>query len=463
MPQMQRGLPIVVGIAFFMEQLDATIIAPAIPDIATAFQTDPLNLNLTMTVYLMCGVAFIPVGGLLASRWGTRTVFQGAMALFVVSSVLCALSTNLIALCAARALQGVAAALMVPVGRIAIVRNTPRAELVKALAWMITPAMLGPLLGPPLGGLLTTWLTWHWIFLINVPIGLAVLWGARVYVPQIFLETPGRFDVVSWLLLAVALACAILGLEMLRHGTPTLHWLVFGALLVFALGGYARRSRRVSTPLLDFSLLSTATFRISLVAGSLLRVGYGALPFLLPLMLQLSLGLSALESGMALLATGAVAFLTKTQTTWMLRRWGFRRVLLVNGVFCAAALFLCGLFRVGWGLPVIAGVAALAGFVRAIQFNALAAIAYADLPMDKVAPATTLNTMAQQLSVTIGISVASLVVAWSSRMAGRSSPSAEDFSIAFYALALIGAAAIPSYLAVRRDAGQALSGHTARN
>lgn len=462
MLQKHRGLPIVVGVAFFMEQLDATIIAPAIPDIATAFQTDPLNLNLTMTVYLMCGVAFIPLGGLLAARWGTRTVFQTAMALFIVSSVFCALATNLLALCGARALQGVAAALMVPVGRIAIVRDTPRADLVAALAWMITPAMLGPLLGPPLGGLLTTWWSWHWIFLINVPIGLMVCWGARAYVPQIYLEATGRFDVRSWLLLALALACAILGLEMLRHGTPAPYGLMSGVLLVFALAAYARRSARVNSPLLDFGLLRTATFRTSVVAGSLLRVGYGALPFLLPLMLQLSLGLSALESGLALLATGAVAFLTKTQTTWMLRRWGFRRVLMINGVFCAAALLLCGLCRVGWGLPVIAAVAALAGFVRAIQFNALAAIAYADLPMDKVGPATTLNTMAQQLSVTLGISVATLVVAWSGRVGGRDAPSPDDFSMAFYVLALIGAAAIPSCMALQRDAGQALSGHKVR-
>ena len=456
-----HALPLVVGLAYFMEQLDATIIAPAIPDIAAAFHTDALNLNLTMTVYLLCGVGFIPAGGPLAARWGTRSVFQAAVALFIASSMLCAMATGLPGLCVARALQGIAAALMVPVGRTALVRDTPRAELVSALAWMITPAMLGPLLGPPLGGLLTTSLSWHWIFLINVPIGIAGLWGARRFVPQIFIETERRFDLTSWVLLAGTLACVIVGLETLRHGASPMRSGLAGALLLVGIALYARRAKGQAAPMLDFGLLSSPTFRTSFVAGSLLRVGYGALPFLLPLMLQIGLGFSPLQSGMTLLATGAIAFVTKTQTTWMLRRWGFRQVLLVNGVVCAAALGLCGLCRIPWGLPAIAAAASLAGFVRAIQFNALAAIAYADLPPEKVGPATTLNTMAQQLSVMMGISVAALVVDWSSRMAGRGVPAPEDFSAAFYAVALIGAAAIPSYRALRPDAGHQLSGNVA--
>ena len=463
MQKFHRGLPLVVGLAFFMEQLDATIIAPAIPDIALALETDPLSLNLTMTVYLVCGVGFIPVGGPLAARWGTRSVFQVAVAVFMASSVLCALATSLPMLCLARALQGVAAALMVPVGRTALVRDTPRGELVSALAWMITPAMLGPLLGPPLGGLLTTWLSWHWIFLINVPIGLAGLWGARRFVPQIYVEAEGRFDIPSWLLLAAALACVITGLEVLRHGASPVQSAILGVLFLLAVIAYARRSQGRVAPMLDFSLLRVSTFRTSFVGGSLLRVGYGALPFLLPLMLQVGLGFSALESGMILLATGAVAFITKTQTTWMLRRWGFRQVLLVNGIVCVAALCLCGLCRVSWGLPAIAVAASLAGFFRAIQFNALTAIAYADVPAEKVGPATTLNTMAQQLSIMLGISVAALVVDWSSRLAGHGIPSPQDFSVAFYVVAAIGAAAIPSYLALRRDAGQQLSGNGARS
>jgi hypothetical protein len=226
---------------------------------------------------------------------------------------------------------------------------------------------------------------------------------------------------------------------------------------------YSRRVRHQQVPMLELGLLRAPTFRTSFIGGSLLRVGYGALPFLLPLMLQIGLGVSALKSGMILLATGAVALVTKTQTTWMLRRWGFRQVLLVNGIVCAAALCVCGLCRVSWGLPAIAVAASLAGFVRAIQFNALAAIAYAELPAAKVASATTLNTMVQQLSVMVGISLATLVVDWSSRLAGRDAPGPADFSVAFYVVGAIGAAAIPSYLALRRDAGHQLSGNAARS
>lgn len=460
MQKIHRGLPIVVGLAFFMEQLDATIIAPALPDIAVDLGTDPLSLSLTMTVYLLCGVAFIPVGGALAARWGTCSVFRGAVALFVASSILCAVATELATLCVARALQGIAAALMVPVGRTALVRDTPRGELVAALAWMITPAMLGPLLGPPLGGLLTTWLSWHWVFLINVPIGLAGWWAARRFVPQIFIEPEGRFDLTSWMLLAVTLGAFVAGLELLRHGTPAV--LPVSVAGVFLLGAllYTRRAKGGAGQMLDFSLLRTRTFRTSFISGSLLRVGYGALPFLLPLMLQVGLGFSALESGVTLLATGAVALVTKTQTTWMLKRWGFKRVLLVNGIACAAALWLCGLCRVSWGLPAIAVAASVAGFVRAIQFNAITAIAYAELPQQRVAAATTLNTMAQQLSIMVGISVATLVVDWSSRLAGRGAPGPSDFSMAFYVVAAIGAAAVPSYLALRADSGAQLSGNT---
>ena len=463
MQKLHRGLPLVVGLAFFMEQLDATIIAPALPDMAAALGTDPLTLSLAMTVYLLCGVAFIPIGGPLASRWGTRTVFQAAIALFVASSVMCAFASSLPVLCAARALQGMAAALMVPVGRTALVRQTPPGELVAALAWMITPAMLGPLLGPPLGGLITTLLSWHWIFLINVPIGLAGLWAAARFVPQIHLEADTAFDLPGWLLLACILAFLIGGLELVRHGAPTVPCAVLATLFLLASGAYARRANRRARAMLDFALLRTRTFRTSFVSGSLLRVGYGALPFLLPLMLQVGLGFSALESGMTLLATGAVALLTKTQTTWMLRRWGFRRVLLANGIACSVALAICGLCRVSWGLPAIALVASIAGLVRAVQFNAIAAVAYADLPPQKIGAATTLNTMAQQLSIMLGITVATLVVDWSARAQGRSAPTPDDFSAAFYVVAAISALAIPSYLALRADAGARLSGNRSQN
>ena len=255
-PNAFRPLSLLVGLAFFMEQLDATIIAPAIPEIAADFGVAPLSLNLTMTIYLLCSVAFIPASGHLAARWGTRAVFRGALLLFVASSVLCALSPNLVSLAAARALQGVGAALMVPVGRMAIVHATPRGELVLALAWMITPAMLGPLMGPPLGGLLTTWLSWHWIFLINVPIGLAGWWFAGRCMPQIHQAVSGRFDGGAWMLLAGILAAVIAALEWARHGSFTLAMASLAAVWVAvdqALENWSRGAAVKS----DFSVFSS--------------------------------------------------------------------------------------------------------------------------------------------------------------------------------------------------------------
>jgi len=455
----QRLLPLMVGLAFFMEQLDATIIAPAIPDIAAALGVDPLSLNLTMTIYLLCSVVFIPTGDWLASRLGTRTVFQGALAVFALSSLACALANSLAMLVAARAVQGASAALMVPVGRTAIVHVTPKPQLVNALAWMITLAMLGPMLGPPLGGLLTTALSWHWIFLINVPIALLCLLVSLRVFPQIRQAETGRFDLLSWLLLSGALGLAVLLLEGLREGRwHQWPWLLPAALLA---GAYAWRSRRLGQPLLDFSLLRVPTFAASFWSGSLLRVGYGALPFLLPLMLQLGLGYSPVQSGMVLLIAGAVAMATKTQTTPMLRRWGFRRVMLANGSLCVAGLVVCALFREHWHLGAIVLTVSLASFFRAVQFNAVTAIAYAEMAPQRISAATTLNTMAWQFAIMFGIALSSVVVSLSARAAGRAEAAPLDFGLAFLILAVIGALATPACLRLRADAGSQLSGHRA--
>ncbi|MBU2407838.1 MAG: MFS transporter, partial [Gammaproteobacteria bacterium] len=439
-----RLLSTTVGLAFFMEQLDSTIIAPAIPDIATQLGVAPLGLNLTMTVYLLCSVVFIPTGDWLIARFGTRTVFQFALALFALSSALCALSVSLPMLVAARAIQGASAALMVPVGRTSIVHVTPKPQLVSALAWMVTLAMAGPMLGPPLGGFLTTWLSWHWIFLINLPIALLCFVGSLRSFPQIRQPNDGRFDALSWLLLGGTLAIVIVLLEGLRGGHGNLSMWVLPMLALDV--GHAWRSRRARPPMLDFSLLRVPTFAASFWSGSLLRVGYGALPFLLPLMLQLGLGYTPLQSGLVLLAGGVVSMFTKTQTTPMLRRWGFRRLMVVNGALCVAGLAMCAFFRADWGLGGIALAVSVTGFVRAAQFNAVTGIAYAELPAHRIGAATTLNTMVWQLAIMVGISLSSVVVTLSAQSGGRAEAAPADYGMAFLLLAVIGALAIPACL-----------------
>jgi len=455
-----RPLSLIVGGAYFMEQLDSTIIAPAIPEIAAALQVEPLSLNLTMTLYLLCCVVFIPISGYLAGRYGTRTVFKAAVALFVGSSALCGLADNLATLVLARALQGMSAALMVPVGRTAIVHATKRSELVLALAWMITPAMLGPLLGPLLGGAIATLWSWHWIFFINLPIGLVGYLAATRYVPQIKDEERAPFDLRQWLLLALMLGGLAAVLELARHpALPLGFYLLPLALAALAGWGYRRHMRGSRVRLLEFSLLRVETFHTSFWAGALVRVGYGALPFLLPLMLQIGLGFSAIQSGLVLLASGAVAFLTKTRTAAILARYGFRRVLTWNGALCALGLALCAVFRAEWGLVALAVLASLGGLVRSVQLNALAAIAYAELPSSRIAAATTLNTAFQQLAIMFGISLSVGLVDLSARLGERLQPAAADFAVAFFVLAAVVAAAVPYCWKLDPQAGRELSGH----
>ncbi|GHT83997.1 MFS transporter [Betaproteobacteria bacterium] len=457
-----RPLALLIGSAYFMEQLDSTIIAPAIPLIATELGIEPLSLNLTMTIYLLCSVALIPLSGYLAGRLGTRTTFKAALALFVLSSVLCGLADSLGGLIAARALQGTSAALMVPVGRTAIVHATKRSELVLALAWMITPAMLGPVLGPPLGGLIATLGSWRWIFFINLPVGLMGYFAATRLVPQVRDEVVAPFDLRQWLLLAAMLVGLATVLELVRHpGMPAAAYALSLAVALSAGWAYRRHRRQHSgrAALLDFSLLDVATFNTSFWAGALARVGYGALPFLLPLSLQIGLGFSALDSGLVLLANGAVAFLIKTRTAAILARYGFRRVLVWNGLMCALGLAICAFFSAGWGLALIALLASFGGLVRAIQFNAVGAIAYADLPPARIAAATTLNTVFQQLAIMFGISFSVVLVDLSARFAQRAQPATLDFSLAFLVLALVVAAAVPFCWKLDAGAGQELSGH----
>lgn len=458
-----RPLALLVGSAMFMEQLDATIISPVIPQIALQYGIDPLGLNLTMTIYLLCSLIFIPLSGLFAARWGSRTTFCWSVSLFVVSSALCAMSASLEALTASRGLQGAAAAMMVPVGRNVLIHAVGKGKLVQALAWMVTPAMLGPMMGPPLGGILGTYLSWHWVFLANVPVGLAGLWAARRVMPQLHTRISSMFDWGEWLLLSAVLALIVIGVESVRQANDLTWGLAFMAALSGLLVFYTRYRRRLVRPMLDFSLLRGREFSAGFWGGSLVRVGYGALPFLLPLMLQLGLGFSAVQSGVVLLISGTVAFFAKTQTAKMLARWGFRRLLISNGLMCTAGLLACAFFAIpGWHLLAISLIMAIVGFFRAIQFNALSAIAYADLPAEKVASATTLNTMAWQLSVTLGIAFSALLIEWSATWAGRVEPVASDYGLAFGLLAAFCMAALPWYRSLSEHAGQELSGHTSR-
>jgi len=455
-----RPLAVLVGCAFFMEQLDSTIIAPAIPAIAEAFAVEPLRLNLAMTVYLLALVIFVPVSGALADRFGTRTVFRAAIAIFTLSSLFCGFADNLPVLLLARAIQGASAALMVPVGRIAIVRSTRPADLVTAMAWMITPAMIGPLLGPPLGGLAVTYLSWEWIFWINVPIGLLGLYLASSHVPQFRNDQSKALDLKGWLLLSLAVGCLVIGLDLShnpRYRLDVAPGLLIGgvACVVF----YRRYSKNHPSPLLDFTLLNINTFRVALVSGTLVRIGYGALPFVLPLSLQLGLGLSALNSGLAMAGSAFAAMLMKTTTVSILRRFGFRTVLIYNGFLCAFGLAVCATLEPGWSLLSILLILLISGISRSVQFNALGSIAYADTRRDQTGSATSLNTTFQQLAAAFGIAISVWLLDFFALLSGQSTPSVGAFSLTFLVLGFLALLAVPICFSLEEKAGKQLSGN----
>jgi EmrB/QacA subfamily drug resistance transporter len=452
-------VPLVVATALFMENTDSTVIATALPAIAKSLGEDPIALKLALTSYLVSLAIFIPVSGWAADRYGARTIFRAALAVFMAGSIACAASSSLTGFVAARFLQGLGGAMMVPVGRLVILRSVPKSELVSALAYLTIPALIGPVLGPPLGGLIVTSLDWRWIFLINIPIGLAGIALASVYFENIREPERPPLDLVGFLLSGLGLATLMLGLaSMGRHLLPEiLSWgcLGAGALL---LGIYFLHSRSVAHPVIRLDLLRYPTFRAAVTGGSLFRIGTGAIPFLLPLLLQIGFGLDALQSGLLTFAAAAGALLIKMIGPRMLRIYGFRRVMLVNAVVASGFLAVNGLFTAETPHGIILCVLLAGGCVRSLQFTCVNAIAYADLETRDMSAGTSLASVAQQLSLSLGVSIGAMALEWSAEAQGRTDIAAADFQPAFLVVALI---SLTSFFAFRRlapDAGAEVSG-----
>ena len=457
-----RPIALIVGGAFFMEQMDSTIIATSLPQIALSLGVDPLRMNLAITAYLLSLVIFIPASGVLADRFGTRTLFRAAILLFTLSSVLCGFSTSLTELVAARVLQGFSGAMMVPVGRLIMLRSVEKADLVQAMAWVLMPAMIGPMLGPPLGGFITTYFSWHWIFFINVPVGLIGLVAATIYIPQIKTPSASFLDWPGLILSGICLSTLIYGLELFtqRDSSGSLVGLLLAVSVVSA-AAYAWHARRQKNPALDFSLLRVQTFGVALSGGTLVRVGFGALPFLLPLMLQTGLGMTPLQSGMAMLASGLAALVVKGMSVRILKKFGFRRVLIWNGVLCSISLGLCALFQPSWTVTTIAVLLLIGGIARSLQYNAYGTFAYADIPQARMSAATSFSSTLQQLAATFGVALSVWVLEASLRLSGHVQLERSDFSIAFVVMAIVVAVAIPLCARLPLDAGNELSGHDA--
>lgn len=458
-----RTVALIIASAMFMEQLDGTILATALPAMAESFNVSPLHMSVALTSYMLSLAVFIPASGAIADRFGSRNVFRAAIAIFTLGSVLCGISGNLPLLVLSRLLQGIGGAMMVPVGRLVLLRSVPKSELVSAMSWLLVPALIGPVVGPPLGGFIVTWVSWRWIFYINVPIGVVGMWLATRFIPDIRIAEKVRFDGVGFVLSGVSLSCLVFGLEMASRGGTSMSvstGLIIAGLLVGT--GYVWHSRRVANPILDLSLMRFPTFRLSVIAGSLTRITAGSVPFLLPLMMQLGFGMSAAHSGVVTFVSALGAMLMKATAAPVLRLWGFRATLVWNGVLSMVTVALCGAFRPEWPLFAIYAVLLLSGFFQSLQFSAFNTVAYADVPSERFSSATSFYTTFQQLMLSLGICVAAAALHASVTWHGREHAQLPDFTVAFLVVTIVSLIAAPVCLLLPKNAGAEMSGHRSR-
>jgi EmrB/QacA subfamily drug resistance transporter len=456
-----RLTALIVACSLFMQGLDGTIIATALPAMSETLGASPADMSLALIAYLLSLTICIPASGWIADRFGACTVFRAAIILFTLASVLCGRADSLAFLAAARALQGAGGAMMLPIGRLVLLRRAPRHEYVTAMAWLSTPAMLGPVIGPLLGGIITTYLDWRWIFYINLPIGLLGIALVTLFLHDDEPPIRTRLDFVGLLLCAGTVGCLTVALELnaTRSGGHGFAAIMLASSALFAVAYFAH-ARTHRAPLLDLSLFEDTTFRVSMLAGIPFRLGAGAVPFLLPMMLQLGLGMSPLNSGIITGFSSAGALLMMPVLLVALRRFGFRLTLLVNGALCAVSLAATAAFRPSWPVALICTVLVAAGFFRSVQFTAFNTIAYADIPEGRNSAATSLQSTLQQLSLTLGVSAGAAALGASMAIGGHALPTLADFSAAFLFVGAVSLAACPLLLPLHRTAGAEFSGQT---
>ena len=460
----KRGLSpaaLLVAGAFFMEFIDGTVIATALPDMAKSFGVQAVDLNIGISAYLITLAVLIPASGWIADRFGARKVFTLALAIFTLASVLCGLSESLESFVAMRILQGVGGALMVPVGRLAVLRTTPKHQLITAIATLTWPALVAPIIGPPLGGFITSYANWRWIFFINVPLGILAIALALRFIPDIHDDERRRFDITGFIATSVAMVSLVYAMELLGTQQPQ-GWLTVGLLalgtvtFLFALHHF----RRTAWPMIRLDAMNVPTFRVTMYGGSLFRASISAVPFLLPLMFQVGFGMNAFHAGSLVLAVFVGNLTIKPATTPLIRWLGFKKLLLINGALNVLALLACALITPQTPVWIILLVLYLGGVFRSIQFTGVSTLAFADVPAAQMSYANTLFSTATQLAVGLGISLAAIGIrigdVVSERLALGNIPGI-SFRLAFVAIAIICLVGMVDTLRLTRDAGSAVS------
>ncbi|MEG1532943.1 MAG: MFS transporter [Citrobacter sp.] len=460
----QRGLSpaaLLVAGAFFMEFIDGTVIATALPDMAKSFGVQAVDLNIGISAYLITLAVLIPASGWIADRFGARKVFTLALAIFTLASVLCGLSESLESFVAMRILQGVGGALMVPVGRLAVLRTTPKHQLITAIATLTWPALVAPIIGPPLGGFITSYANWRWIFFINVPLGVLAIALALRFIPDIHDDECRPFDIAGFIATSVAMVSLVYAMELLGTQQPQ-GWLTAGLLalgtvtFLFALHHF----RRTTWPMIRLDAMSVPTFRVTLYGGSLFRASISAVPFLLPLMFQVGFGMNAFHAGSLVLAVFVGNLTIKPATTPLIRWLGFKKLLLINGALNVLALLACALITPQTPVWVILLVLYLGGVFRSIQFTGISTLAFADVPGPQMSYANTLFSTATQLAVGLGISLAAIGIRIGDEVSewlALGNIPGISFRLAFVAIAIICLVGMVDTLRLAHDAGSAVS------
>jgi len=460
--RMSRILPLVIATALFMENMDSSIIATSLPAMAQDLQTSPVALKLAFTAYLLSLTVFLPISSWISDRFGAKRVFRWAIVVFTLASLCCGAAPNLFWLVVARAAQGLGGAMMAPVGRIILLRNVPKSELVNALAWLTFPALIGPLVGPPVGGFITTYFSWHWIFWMHLPIGILGLVLTTWLMPEQPPIPVAALDRKGFFLSGVGLSFTVFGFTILGRGLfslpETMAVVATGLTMVWL---YVRHAKAVAHPILDLRLLKYDTLRVSLEGGFFYRMAAGALPFLLPLQLQLVFHATPFQSGLMTCASAAGAMSMKFMASTVLKHFGYRQLFLTNGVISCLFMAACALFTEATPASIIFLTLLFGGFSRSLQFTSLNSIAYADVPNVDVARANAVYMVNQQLSLAMGVALAALVLDGSVWFHGREALAHMDFAITFVVIGVMGLLAQPSFYRLKPNAGASMSGHVA--
>lgn len=460
-----RLIAAIVASALFMQNLDSAAVFTALPAMARDLNEPPARMGAAVTAYLVALTVFIPFSAWLGDRVGARRLFLAALALFAAASAACAAADGLGALVAARLVQGMAGAMMLPVARLLVLREARKDEIIRAMTWLTMPALLGPIAGPPLGGLLTDAFGWRAVFLVNLPVAVLGIALAAWKIPAVPPRDAGPPDVVGLLLVGVGLAGLMFGLETIGRGVvPPL--LPLAALLAGAVLGVlaVRHCLRAARPALDLSLLRVPSYFHSAATATLFRIGAGASPFLVPAMLQIGFGYGATEAGFLSFATALGAFGMKPLVRPLLARFGFRAVIVAGALLAGLSVASCALVGPGWPWLAVFLLLAAGGLVRSLLFTSLGALSVADLPTERLAAATALSQTLQQLSPALGVVLATASLEASAALSGRGAGAlaAADFAVAFVVAGAVAMSAAPFFARMPRDAGAAVSGHAPR-